>query len=180
MKHSVYFEEARTAKKWFLMDKNYILKESQLVLKEQLVYWTVNYAKEFYEEKYNPLGLVDDTITQIQNAHFVDYHYLETFYSKLASIYRFKHGENQLEMLFDGATHYEKYKTDWFDTYKEWVNDLFSEWLTLRAILEVTVFMEHDGHQLELINLRLQSYIEHHFDVRLYVHRGIMDKHEAA
>ena len=180
MKHSAYFEEARVAKKWFLMDKNYILKESQLVLKEQLIFWTVNYAKKFYQQNHNPLGLVDDTVSQIEQAKFTEYHLLETFYSKLASIYRYKHGETQLEMLFDGATHYEKYKTDWLETYKKWVTQLFDEWLTLRALLEITVFEQHSEHQLKLINLRLQSYIEQYFDVRLYVYRGIVDTHAAA
>ena len=31
-------------------------------------------------------------------------------YAKSASVYRYKHGETQLELLFDGASHYEKYK----------------------------------------------------------------------
>ena len=180
MKHSAYFEEARAAKKWFLMDKNYILKESQFVLKEQLVFWTVNYAKKFYRQNHNPLGLVDDTVSQIEQAKFTEYHLLETFYSKLASVYRYKHGETQLEMLFDGATHYEKYKADWINTYKKWVNELFAEWLSLRAILEITVFRKPDDHQLHLIDLRLQTYIEDYFEVRLYVYKGIVDTHSAA
>jgi hypothetical protein len=180
MKHSVYFEEARAAKKWFLMDKNYILKESQIVLKEQLVFWTVNYAKKFYQQHHNPLGLLDDTVAQIEQAKFTEYHLLETFYSKLASVYRYKHGETQLEMLFDGATHYEKYKADWLSTYKKWVDELFMEWLTLRAILEITVFKKSDEHQLHLFDLRLQTYIEDYFEVRLYVYKGIIDRHEAA
>ena len=180
MKHSAYFEEARAAKKWFLMDKNYILKESQIVLKEQLVFWTVNYAKNFYHQHHNPLGLLDDTVSQIKQARFTEYHLLETFYAKLASVYRYKHGETQLQMLFDGATHYEKYKSDWLTTYKKWVNELFMEWLTLRAILEITVFTKPDEHQLHLINHRLQTYIEEYFEVRLYVYKGIVDTHEAA
>ena len=180
MKHSVYFEEARAAKKWFLMDKNYILKESQLVLKEQLIFWTVKYAKEFYARQHNPLGLIDDTASQIIQARFTEYPLLENFYAKLASVYRYKHGETQLEMLFDGATHYEKYKTDWLETYKKWVNELFAEWLTLRAILELTVFTKPDEHQLQLINHRLQTYIEEYFDVRLFVYKGIVDTHKAA
>jgi hypothetical protein len=179
MKHSAYFEEARAAKKWFLMDKNYILKEAQLVLKEQLVFWTVSHAKEYYQQHYNPLGLVDDTVSQIIQAKFTDYQLLETFYSRLASVYRYKHGETQLEMLFDGVTHYEKYKSDWLISYKSWVNALFAEWLTLRAILEITVFKKPDEHQQQLIEHRLQSYIEDHFGVRLYVHRGIVDTHAA-
>ena len=180
MKHSAYFEEAREAKKWFLMDKNYILKESQLVLKEQLVFWTVSFAKEFYEQQHNPLGFVDDTVSLITQAKFTEYHLLESFYSNLANVYRYKHGETQLELLFDGATHYEKYKTDWLETYKKWVNELFAEWLTLRAILEITVFNKPDDHQLHLVDIRLQTYIEEHFEVRLYVYRGIIDRHEVA
>ncbi len=150
------------------------------MLKEQLVYWTVNYAKEFYQLQYNPLGIIDNTISQIQQAEFTKFYLLETFYAKLASVYRYKHGETQLEFLFDGASHYEKYKTDWLDNYQQWVRELFSERLTLRAILEITVFNQHSDHQLQLINLRLQSYIEHYFAVRLYTHRGIVDRQSVA
>ena len=157
------------------MDKNYILKESQLVLKEQLVFWTVQYAKDFYQQQHNPLGLIDDTVALINGARFNEYALIEPFYDKLASVYRYKHGETQLEFLFDGATHYEKYKQDWLETYKKWVTALYSEWLTLRAILEISVFKQHSEHQLRLINMRLQTYIEHHFDVRLYVYKGIID-----
>ncbi len=180
MKHSAYFEEARDAKKWFLMDKNYILKEAQLVLKEQLVYWTVNFAKDFYQQRHNPLGLIDDTTARIASAKFNDYQLLESFYANLASVYRYKHGETQLELLFDGVSHYEKYKSDWLGTYKKWVKELFAEWLTLRAILEITVFARPDEHQQRLLELRLQSYIEEYFNVRLYVYKGIMDTHAAA
>jgi len=180
MKHSAFFEEAREAKKWFLMDKNYILKEAQLVLKEQLVYWTVNFAKDFYQQQYNPLGLVDDTVARIQQAKFADYYLLEDFYTRIASIYRYKHGEIQLELLFDGATHYEKYKADWLETYKKWITELFNEWLTLRAILEITVFENCGKHELKLINLRIKNYIEEHFGVRLYVYKGIVDSHAMA
>jgi len=179
MRHSAFFEEARTAKKWFMMDKNYILKEAQLVLKEQLVFWTTQYAKEYYNQYRNPLGLLDDTATKIQDAEFDDYHLLEPFYEKLSSVYRYKHGETQLELLFDGDTHYEKYKKEWLDSYKAWVHQLFTEWLTLRAILEITVYHRHKEHELELINLRLQNYVEEHFDVRLYVYKGITDMHAA-
>jgi hypothetical protein len=180
MKHSAYFEEAREARKWFLMDKNYILKEAQLVLKEQLVFWTVSYAKDFYQLQHNPLGLIDDTAAKIAQAKFNDYHLLENFYANLATVYRYKHGETQLELLFDGATHYEKYKSDWLSTYKKWVHELFAEWLTLRAILEITVFERPEDHQLHLIDARLQSYLEEYFKIRLYVYKGVVDTNEAA
>ena len=171
----MFFEEARNAKKWFLMDKNYILKEAQLVLKEQLVFWTVNYAKEFYHQYHNPLGILDTTAKKINEASFSNFELLESFYAKLSSIYRFKHGETQLELLFDGESHYEKYKKEWLTTYKTWIHQLFSKWLTLRAILEITVYERWGTHELELINQRLQSYIEDYFNVRLYIYRGIVD-----
>lgn len=179
MRHSAFFEEARTARKWFMMDKNYILKEAQLVLKEQLVFWTVQYAREFYQQYHNPLGLLDDTAEMVNNTPFLEYELLEPFYARMASVYRYKHGETQLELLFDGESHYEKYKKEWVETYKKWVHELFQKWLTLRAILEITVYHRHGVHELELINLRLQNYIEDYFKVRLYVYRGIVDTEAA-
>lgn len=179
MRHSEYFEEARTARKWFMMDKNYILKEAQLVLKEQLVFWTANYAREFYEQYHNPLGLVDDTVEKVRESTFDNYALLEPFYEKMASVYRYKHGETQLELLFDGESHYEKYKKEWLHIYKNWVHQLFSKWLTLRAILEITVYERQSERDLELINLRLQNHIEDYFKVRLYVYKGIIDTEAA-
>lgn len=180
MKHSAFFEEARDAKKWFLMDKNYILKESQLVLKEQLVYWTVSHAREYYLEHHNPLGIEDETIRLIKKESFSEYHLIEPFYTNLASVYRYKHGETQLQFLFNGDSHYKKYKNEWLMTYKNWVNNLFKEWLILRDILEISVFENHGEHELELTNRRLQFNIEQFFNVRLYVYKGIVDTHEAA
>lgn len=179
MRHSDFFEEARNARKWFLMDKNYILKEAQLVLKEQLIFWTVQYTKDFYQQNHNPLGLLDDTARLVRDASFSNFELLEPFYNKIASVYRYKHGETQLELLFDGESHYEKYKKEWLMTYKKWLHQLFSKWLTLRALLELTVYQRHGKHELELVNLRLQNYIEDHFDVRLYVYKGIVDTRAA-
>ncbi len=179
MKHTAFFEEARAARKWFLMDKNYILKEAQLVLQDELTEWLVAYARAYYQQQYNPLGLVDSTVARIRQAEFSAYHVLQPFYEKLASVYRYKHGEVQLEFLFDGASHYDKYKNDWGETFKQWVHELFNRWLALRAILEITVFGLHSDHQLQLINQRLQYYIEHHFGVRLYVYKGITDTRAA-
>ena len=179
MRHSQYFEEARTARKWFMMDKNYILKEAQLVLKEQLVYWTVKYAREFYQQNHNPLGLLDETARLVNETQFHDFELLEPFYAKIASVYRYRHGETQLELLFDGESHYEKYKKEWAETYKQWVHQLFSKWLTLRAILEITVYKRHAKHELELVNQRLQHYLEDFFKIRLYVYRGIVDTRAA-
>ena len=161
------------------MDKNYILKEAQLVLQDELIAWLAGFARTYYEQQYNPLGLVDSTVARIRQAEFTEEHLLQPFYEKLASVYRYKHGEVQLEFLFDGASHYQKYKEEWRATFKQWVLALFNKWLTLRAILEITVFKLHSEHQLQLINQRLQYYIEHHFAVRLYVYKGIVDTHAA-
>ena len=163
-----------TARKWFPMDKNYVLKAVQAEVQDEMLAWTSDYARSFYLQYFNPLGLVDDTVQQVRQAEFNRLSLLYPFYEKMAAIYRYRHGEVQLEMLFDGRSHDEKYRQEWQAAYKQWLTELFVKKLTLKAILAITVFEQHGEHQLRLLHQRLQSYIEQHFDLRLYVYRGIV------
>lgn len=175
MNRTPFFEEARTAHKWFPMDKNYILKEAQLGSRQELIEWTTKFVRSFYQSEHNPLGLIDDTISKIQGARFEQWDMLYPTYAKLAAIYRHKHGEVQLQILFDGDDHFDKYLSEWKQTYGRWLTDLCQSRFFLRALLEITVFQNHGEHQLLLINNRLQSHIEHYFGLRIYKYRGIQE-----
>ena len=92
--------------KYFPLDKNYILEKAQLDLEKELIKYLVQFSKDFYLNTYNPLGIEDATIISIKN-HETNYtDRLEDFYRNLAGVYRFKHGQNHLEFLFDGTDHY--------------------------------------------------------------------------
>jgi len=158
--------------KLFTLDKNYILKEVQIKLKKQLLTNLVNEIKEYYIQNSNPLGLVDPTISSIQNHSSSDIEYLEPFYFELAGIYRLKHGENQLEFLFDGSSHYIKYMEDWEKTFIKWTRKFFKHQHFIRAILEASVLKPVEPIQKN-VNIRLKLFLEQFFHLRIYKYRGI-------
>jgi len=106
--------------KLFTLDKNYLLKEAQLQLKNQLLQELVTKVRKIYLQEYNPLGLIDDVIRSISDAKNPKLGCLYNFYYELAGIYRYKYGENQLEFIFDGTPHIEKYRRDWQRHFRKW------------------------------------------------------------
>lgn len=160
-------------RKLFPLDKNYILKEAQLVCKETLLDTLVEKVKEAYLLFCNPLGLEDDTILKIKNSKKVSTVLLEDFYEHLAGIYRFKYGSNQLEFLFDGRNHFEKYQDDWSDAFLVWISNFCQEESFLKAILEVTIFYPQDRKAL-LAGNRLKAFVSQQFYLKVYKYRGIV------
>lgn len=168
-------EQAITARKLFPSDKNYILKEVQLRTETEMLNWLVDYVKEYYETVHNPLGLIDNTIETIRSSQFGDASIFRDFYNDLAGIYRYKHGEIQLEFLFDGSSHYTKYRSEWKVTFMKWVTQLLYQRVVMRAFLEITVFGVQTDRQLELILNRLRQYVEQHFQLKIYKYKGIQE-----
>jgi len=158
--------------KLFTLDKNYLLKEAQLQLKSQLLHELVSKVKKTYLQEYNPLGLMDQVIHNILNAKNPRLSCLYNFYFELAGIYRFKYGENQLEFIFDGTPHIEKYKKDWQRHFRKWGDQYCKHKHFLRAVLEGSV-LNPDPRTDNLIELRLKHFLEQYFGFRIYKYRGI-------
>lgn len=175
MNRTLFFEEAKHSIKWFPTDKNYILKEVQLSTRDTLLLWMVDYTKNYYQLAHNPLGLIDDTISTVKTSRFNNISLLYPIYDRLTAIYRHLHGEVQLEFLFNGDEHFDKYLEEWDIGYKEWISNLFGHKVFLRAIMEITIFNAESEHQLLLINNRLQSHVEHYFNLKIYRYKGILD-----
>ena len=93
----------------FPQDKNYILKEVQTDAQSDLLSDLVLKVKDTYLSRYNPLDVEDDTIRVIKNCKKICTTHLDNFYWELAGIYRYKIGSNQLEFIFSGRSHYDKY-----------------------------------------------------------------------
>lgn len=159
--------------KLFPLDKNYILKEAQLTCRSSLLNNLVNEVKRCYLQFCNPLGLEDDTIIKIKNCHQFNTQLLEELYEHLAGIYRFKFGSNQLEFLFDGKDHYEKYQEEWSETFMDWISGFCREENFLKAVLEVTVFYPKDRKAL-LAENRLKAFISQQFYIKVYKYKGIV------
>ena len=156
----------------FISDKNYLLKEAQLSQKDYLLEKLVNQAQKIYLRDYNPLGILDETIQKINDHTTFDVAFLDRFYYELSGIYRFNHGKNQLEFLFDGTPHLEKFKEDWAQTFDDWTNDFCLHRHFLRAILE-GAFLDPTPAAHQHIEVRLKLFLEQYFGLRVYAYHGI-------
>ena len=158
--------------RFFKFDKNYILKEAQDASREELLQQMVAYVKQLYLLQNNPLGLVDDTVQVIQETNRPETKKLEDFYTILAGIYRYKHGSNQLELLFDGATHFEKYQQEWSVAFENWYRLFCQKPTFIRAVLEVSVF--YPKHRKgQLAEARMRAFISQFFELRIHKRLGI-------
>jgi hypothetical protein len=161
--------------KYFSLDKNYILEKAQLDLESELICYLIDFSKDYYQKQCNPLGIEDCTVIAIKE-HQTEYTArLEEFYRNLAGVYRFKYGQNQLELLFDGNDHYIKYVEDWKSTFKTWLFDFCLKPNFLRAVLELTVFYP-EGRKSELAENRMKTFINQHFELKIYKYKGIVRK----
>lgn len=158
--------------RFFKFDKNYILKEAQEAVREVLLQQMVSRVKEIYLIQNNPLGLVDDTVATIQKTVHPRTKNLNDFYHILAGIYRYKHGTNQLELLFDGLSHFDKYKLQWAQAFEEWYLLFCRKPTFIRAVLEVTVFYPKD-RKGQLAEARMRAFLSQHFELRIHKRHGI-------
>ena len=155
----------------FPQDKNYLLKEAMFVQKDDLLHHLVNTVKEYYQKVHNPLGLIDDTITKITNSQ-ISVKKLSEFYDDLAGIYRYKYGYNQLEINFDGIDHFEKFKLEWNNKFKQWILNFCTYKPFLKAVLEAAIF--YPEHQkAELASSRFKVILAHFFELKVYKYKGI-------
>jgi hypothetical protein len=160
-------------KKFFPLDKNYLLEQAQQMSLTFLLSELVEKVKDRYELKINPLGLEDSFSTKIKNYKLTDHHSLLNFYETVAAIYRFKFGHNQLEFLWDGTDHLQHYQTTWRQTFAQWTNAFCQHDLFIQAVLDLTVFLpEKQGTQM--IENRMNYFILKHFDVKIHKSKGIM------
>ena len=158
--------------KYFSLDKNYILETAQLIQKDVRLYALCDAVKQVYLRQFNPLGLIDDTILNIQDHELTGLNNLEDFYNTLSGVYRYKFGSNQLDMVFDGRDHLEVYKQEWEHAFGQWIADLCQSPYFIKTIIELTVFHQ-EGNRTELPLSRLQGYIHKKFDLKLYKYKGL-------
>lgn len=158
--------------RFFKFDKNYILKEAQEASREELLLQMVADVKQFYLQQNNPLGLIDDTVRTIQESSNPGTKKLHDFYHVLAGIYRFKHSSNQLELLFDGASHFEKYQQEWKTAFREYYFFFCQKPSFIKAVLEVSIFYPKQ-RKGQLAEARMRSFLSQYFELRIHKRHGI-------
>ncbi|WP_375578746.1 hypothetical protein ABWH96_17220 [Marivirga tractuosa] len=160
-------------RRFFPFDKNYLLENAQMELKDSLLNQMVEIVKDIYLLRYNPLGLKDKSIEKILTTTDFNLEDLSTFYDELAGFYRYKYSSNQLELIFDGRDHQAKYKDDWTETLRKWIIDFSKSKHFLKAVLETAIFYP-DDKQSQLAYSRLKNYMTDHFGIKIYKHKGIV------
>jgi hypothetical protein len=110
--------------KYFQQDKNYLLKSVQAFSKEPLLDQWLTQILTAYNHQHNPMGLEDDFIIELKQKIHFGKALLEDNYDILAAVYRFRHGDNQLEIRWDGRSHMEAYDEEWKSVFSKWIEAL--------------------------------------------------------
>jgi hypothetical protein len=161
-------------RKFFPLDKNYLLEETQLRLQDRLLKDLTDKAKTSYQLLHNPLGLNDAFSLKITLYHPQNLKPLHSFYQNLAGIYRFKYGENQLTFLWDGRDHSEKYEEDWSVTFEQWTERLCLNPQFVQAVLDLTVFLP-DNRTAHLAENRMNAVMLGVFELKIHKNKGIVE-----
>jgi len=159
------------ANKLFPLDKNYILQQAQLAMEKEMMALITDELKQSFICLFNPLQLQDDTYLQIiRHQDFPETH-LSIIYRQLAGIYRFRYGSNQLEILFDGKTHFEKYQEDWALCLKKWVFKLGHQEAYVKAMLRITLLYDSPS-RAHFAENRCKSIINDYFGLSIVKRKG--------
>ncbi len=157
----------------FPQDKNYILKEVQADTQTTLLNKLVLKVRDTYLSRHNPLGLEDDTIKIIRQCHTFEVDHLDAFYRELAGVFRYRVGSNQLEFIFSGKSHYDKYYDDWSEAFDLWLEDFLHSPYFIRAVLEMTILLPK-SRAAQLAKDRMKVYLSQYFNLKIYKYRGII------
>ena len=160
-------------KKYFPLDKNYLLEEAQQRLEKDLLVSLTRRVILAYDSKINPLGLVDSFTNKIRNYKPQNLKSLHNFYERISAIYRYKFGVNQLEFLWDGSEHVEHYQKLWKKTFLDWIEKFCQQDLFIQAVLDLTVF-HPDDDEAQMIENRMNHFVLKSFDAKIDKVRGLM------
>lgn len=161
----------------FLLDKNYILKQAQQDLRLELQAMLVEKIKDGYFSHFNPLRLVDESSEMVESFQPIHLSFFDELYDILCGIFRYKIGDNQLEFLFDGRSHYDMYLADWKESFLGYVDQLCQKKNFIIAGLELSVYHDPEN-RIELAQNRMKICVYNHFKLKLYKYKGIQKYEE--
>ncbi len=157
--------------KLFPLDKNYILRHAQSVLEEEMIDRMVFELKRSYTFLYNPLRLMDQTYAQVLDTYDFPRERARMIYRQLCGIYRYKHGDNQLELLFDGRTHFEKFQEDWSDALVGYAQELGIHEQYVKTMLRMTLLFDTET-RAEWAENHCKAFINQYFELKVVKRQG--------
>ena len=163
-------------RKFFPLDKNYVLEEAQLSLEPSLLRYLVDFVKVEYLLRANPLGMMDAMAVRIQEHNSTDFPHPHEFYLNLMGVFRYKYySDNQLQFIFEGKDAFHLYQEEWSRQFKTWTKAFCKHHNFLRAVLDLTVFYPADSPVL-MVDNRMNAFIHQYFEVRIDPRKGITRK----
>jgi hypothetical protein len=161
--------------KFFPLDKNYLLEEVQLALRDELLSLMVEEVKRAFETEANPLGLEDRFAAKIRRYQITNRKLkpLFRFYLHLSAAYRFKFSSNQLEFMWDGRDHLDRYQEEWPNAFRKWIGDFCKQELFIQAVLDLTVFHSENPNS-ELSENRMNNFMLKQFGVKIHKTKGLV------
>ncbi|UJP65675.1 hypothetical protein [Mongoliitalea daihaiensis] len=157
--------------KLFPLDKNYILRQAQSQLEDEMLDLMVYELRKSYTQLYNPLMLMDKTFEKILDTYEYPLDRLRMIYWQLCGIYRYKNRDNQLEILFDGRTHLEKFKDDWTAQMQLWCRELGQHEPYVKTMLRMTLLYDGEG-RAEWSENHCKAFINQHFELKIVKRKG--------
>jgi hypothetical protein len=157
--------------KLFPLDKNYILRQAQSVMEEELLDLMVVELKASYTQLYNPLQLMDQTYRLILERNEFPRERIRLIYRQLCGVYRYRHGDNQLELLFDGRTHIEKFQEDWTASLLGYVRQLGQHEPYVKTLLRMTVLHDTES-RAEWAENHCKAFINQFFELKVIKRQG--------
>jgi hypothetical protein len=154
-------------RKFFPLDKNYLLERVQLQLEPELLGQLMDSIKKQYVYRYNPLGLSDPLTDRVLAYPASDLQHLHPFYLNMAGVYRFKFGHNQLEFLWDGTDHTEQYRKEWSAFFLKMAEQFSTQELFLRAVLDLTVFLQNEPPPA-MVESRMNHFLSQAFELKFH------------
>lgn len=163
-------------KKFFPADKNYLLKDAQNTLQVELNQSLFEIIKSCYFTQFNPLGIEDDFIMKLKGLSVKDLKFLNRPYQMLSAIYRYQYGDNQLEFLWDGTSHHDKYSDDWKSAYARWIADLCLANPSFTRAFTKFIYSADGSLNTEFLESYLYNAILNHFGFKFYQKKGLLPR----
>ena len=127
--------------------------------------------KKSYTFLFNPLQIMDQTYSKIINSKEFPLDRLRLIYRQLCGIYRFRNGNNQLELLFDGRTHFEKFQEDWKVALMDYLTQLGQHEQYVKTMLRMTLLYDTET-RAEWAENNCKSFINQFFDLKIIKRQG--------
>ncbi len=132
--------------------------------------------KSIYFSQFNPLGIEDDFIISLKKLSMKDLQFLDRPYQLLSAIYRYQYGDNQLEFLWDGTSHTDKYCEDWKDAFYRWIQELCLSNPNFTRAFTKYVYASDGSLNTEFLENFLCNTILNHFGFKYYLRKGLLPK----